>query len=242
MNKKELTKKILFITLGILLITLIAFIVIKYQVEGEKVLPYKIEKILIMSHVDGEKVDETEYLWDINISQANDIYIYLNKEDKEKIAISKIKLDNFKVNLPPQKGEISILRPTGELENLYQYSVDDYKNSEIEYIGGMIDDLKMLQTNNSGGIVAFRTEIKNLGQYQSNDDLEIVYDGSLLNKIEVGLDDIKTNISFDLSIETSENITYKTTATLDLPVGDIITEGTSSIEITDLENLVFKRV
>ena len=47
---------------------------------------------------------------------------------------------------------------------------------------------------------------------------------------------------FDLTIKTSDNISYKTTISVDLPVGNIIEEGTYSIEINDLNNLVFKRV
>ena len=242
MNKKELAKKIIFITISVILIIFIAFIIIKYQVEGEKTLPYEIEKILIMSHVDGKKQTDTEFLWDINISQANDLYIYINKKEERKVAISKVTIENFKINLAPQKGNLKILRPTGELENLYQYSVDDYKDSSIEYIGAMIDDLKNLQVNNSGGMIGFEAQIENIGQYQSNDDTQIVYDGSLLNKLGVSLEEVKTNISFDLLITTSDNITYKTTITVDLPVGDIITNGKSSIEMTDIQNLVFKRV
>ena len=115
-------------------------------------------------------------------------------------------------------------------------------NSNIEYIGGEIDDLKTLQINNSGGILGFRVKLENLGEYISNEDNEIVYDGTLLNKVGITLEEIKANISFDLTIKTSDNISYKTTISVDLPVGNIIEEGTSSIEINDLNQLVFKRV
>ena len=81
-----------------------------------------------------------------------------------------------------------------------------------------------------------------MGEYISNEDNEIVYDGTLLNKVGITLEEIKANISFDLTIKTSDNISYKTTISVDLPVGNIIEEGTSSIEINDLNQLVFKRV
>ena len=36
--------------------------------------------------------------------------------------------------------------------------------------------------------------------------------------------------------------TYKSTIMLDFPINDIVIEGTQSTEITDLENIVFKRM
>lgn len=242
MEKKALIKKIIFIAAILIIITLAIFSVIKYQVEGEQTLPYEIEKVLISSMVEGNMIEGKEELWAINLSQANDVFIYIKQKEKTKIAISNILIDNFKINTAPQKGNIKILRPTGELKTLYKYSEQDYLNSNIEYIGGEIDDLKTLQINNSGGILGFRVKLENLGEYISNEDNEIVYDGTLLNKVGITLEEIKANISFDLTIKTSDNISYKTTISVDLPVGNIIEEGTSSIEINELNQLVFKRV
>lgn len=242
MEKKALIKKIIFTTTILIIVSLAIFSVIKYEVEGEKTLPYEIEKVLVTSMVEGDTIENTENLWAINISQPNDIFIYIKQKEKTKIAISNIIIDNFKINIAPQKGNIKILRPTGELKILYKYSQQDYLNTNIEYIGGEIDDLKSLQINNSGGILGFRVKLENLGEYISNEDTEIVYDGTLLNKVGVALEEIKTNISFDLTIKTSDNISYRTTISLDLPVGNILEEGSSSIEINNLNQLVFKRV
>ena len=43
-------------------------------------------------------------------------------------------------------------------------------------------------------------------------------------------------------IKTTENITYKGTIKIDTPVGDIVKDGQSNIEITDFKDVVFKRV
>ncbi len=242
MDKKNLFKKFLLIGVFIILAVGIFFSAIKYHVEGEKELPFEIEKILITSTVYGQVVEDTENLWDINISQPNDIFVYIKRKENENTTISNIVLDNFKINTNPAKGNIKILRPTGELEELYKYSLQDYLKDKIEYIGGSIDDLKSLQINNSGGIIGFRVSNEEIGEYVSNDDTEVSYDGKLLNKINTKLEEIKCNISFDLCIKTNDNISYKTTISLDLPVGDIIEEGSSSIEIYNLDTLVFKRV
>ena len=47
-------------------------------------------------------------------------------------------------------------------------------------------------------------------------------------------------MSFDMIMELSGGNTFKTTITLELPTGDIVTEGVSTNEI-DVSKLVFKR-
>ena len=96
--------------------------------------------------------------------------------------------------------------------------------------------------NNTGGVIGFRVVTKNLGEYKSNEDTEIRYDGSLLNKVGSTIDEVKSNISFDIIITTTDKVSYKTTVSLDLPVGDITQDGSSNIVIDNLEDLVFKRV
>lgn len=167
------------------------------------------------------------------------IYQKQKRQRKQQIILLQIILKQI---LHQRNGDLKILRPTGDFKNLYQYSQEDYFDKNIEYTGGSNDDLKILQINNKGGIISFRAKLENLGNYSSNEDDQIVYDGTLLNKIQNSLEDIKNNISFDITIKTNSNISYKTTITIDLPVGDLITNGNSSIEITGLEELVFKRV
>ena len=241
MNKKSLVKKGIFIVTLFIIIVIAIFVVVRYQVEGEKDMPFYIEKILITSMVDGEAVAQSQHLWDINISQPNDIYVYISKKEESKETIKTIVIDNFKINSNSKIGNLKILRPTGDLKNLYQYSEEDYLERSIEYIGGVNDDLKSLQINNKGGIIGLRAQLENIGNYVSNEDEQIVYDGNLLSKINISLEDIKNNISFDITIKIDNNISYKTTITLDLPVGDLITNGNSSVEITNLEELIFKR-
>ena len=242
MNKKNLIKKGIFIILFFIVILAASFSIVRYQVEGEKEIPFYIEKILITSMVDGDIVENSQNLWDINLSQPNDIYIYISEKIESDETIKNIIIDNFKTNTKSEIGNLKILRPTGELKNLYQFSQQDYINDKIEYIGGSIDDLKILQINNKGGIIGFRAKLENIGKFASNEEQEIIYDGTLLSKSNISLDKLKENISFDITIKTNNNISYKTTITIDLPVGNLDKDGNCNIEITGLENLVFKRV
>ena len=48
-------------------------------------------------------------------------------------------------------------------------------------------------------------------------------------------------MNFDVTIDIESGKQYKANITLDLPVGNVIEEGTTSTEITDLKDIVFKR-
>lgn len=241
--KEKIFKKCLFAAFLVILFTIVISIMLKYDVEGEKELPFSIDKILIISTVDGTLNEDTENVWNIEITQVNDLYMYIDKtiEDDEQ-TIKEIKIENFVVNKNPSKGKLKVLRPTGEIANLYTHSHQDYLNDKIIYTGGVIDDLKSLEISNNGGILGFRVAVEELGNYISNEDEEITYDGKLLSNLGVTVPEISFNISFDIIITTSENISFKGTINLNMPIDTVIEEGSSSKEITDFSNVVFKRI
>ena len=238
---KNLIKKIFFITLIIILLLVVAFIMFKYNIEGEKNLPFSLNKILIVSTVDGQINNDNENLWNIDIEEINDIYIYINKTITDDITIKEIKLENFNIEKKPLKGEIKILRPTGEWPNLYTYSEENYLDTAITYTGGAIDDMKSLEIANNGGVLGFRIALSDLGNFTSNDKEEIVYDGTLLSDLDIKEEDINFVLNFDIIITTSENVRFKGNLNLELPVKNIVEEGTSNTEITNFEDVIFKR-
>ena len=241
--KKRIFKKCLFATFLVILFTIVISIMLKYDVEGEKELPFSISKLLIISSVDGSLNEDSENIWNIGITQVNDLYMYIDKtiEDDEQ-TIKEIKIENFVVNKNPSKGKLKVLRPTGEIANLYTHSHQDYLNDKIIYTGGVIDDLKSLEISNNGGILGFRVAVEELGNYISNEEEEITYDGKLLSNLGVTIPEIAFDISFDIIITTSENISFKGTINLNMPIDTVIEEGSSSKEITDFSNVVFKRI
>ena len=240
--KEKILKKSLFIIFLVVLLMIVISIMIKYDVEGEKELPFSISKILLVSTVDGDVTEDTENIWNIGVTQVNDLYMYVDKTIEDDQTIKEIRIENFVVNKYPIKGKLKVLRPTGELSNLYTYSEQDYLNDKIVYTGGAIDDLKSLEISNNGGILGFRISIEELGNYISNEDEEITYDGKLLSNLGVSIQEIEFNINFDVVITTSDNISYKGTINLDMPIDTVIEQGSSNKEITDFSNVVFKRI
>ena len=240
--KKDIIKKCLFLTFLVVTITIVIAIVAKYNVEGEKSLPYSLSKILIVSRIDTKSNEDPNNLWNISLTENNNIFIYINKNTNTDETIQEIKLENFQTNDSHNKN-IKIYRPTGDLNNLYEHSSQDYLTSNITYTGASVDTLKNLEIGNSGGMIGFRVSLENLGNYVSNNyDEEIVYDGNLITKAGLTMEDIEFSISFDLIITLNSGITYKGTITLDLPNEDIITNSESYLEITNFDDIIFKRI
>lgn len=242
MEKNNILKKSIFAATICILLMIVFSIMVKYDVEGEKELPFSISKILLVSTVDGDIVEDNENIWNIGVTQVNDVYMYIDKTTEDETTIESITLNNFVVNQAPQKGKLKLLRPTGELSNLYSLSEQDYLSDGITYLGGVIDDMKSLEIGNNGGILGFRMSIEDLGSYISNEDTEIIYDGRLLTNLEITEEELKFDVSFDIIIETSDNVKYKGTTSMQMPVKGFIEKGSESLEITDFTNLVFKRI
>lgn len=242
MEKKNLIKKCAFFSIIIILILVVLTIMLKYEVEGEKSLPYKLSKILMISTVDGKFTDDSEHIWNIDVTQTNDVYIYIDAEGETEETIKQISLENFNLVKSPQKGTVAVYRPTADLDNLYTYSEQNYFNDKIIYTGAKIDDMKSLEIANNGGVLGFRVSLNDLGTYISNEATEIIYDGRLLSNLGVSLEEIQLTLNFDIIIETNSNIKYKGTLTMNMPTEEIIEKGSSNIEITDFSNVIFKRI
>ena len=242
-NTVNILKKSLFLAFILIAITIVISMVIRYDVEGEKAMPYSVEKIQITSHVDAKDNEgQTENIWDVNLKEDNNIYIYIKKNDEEtKETIKEVKLSNFKITQKSKVGNVKIYRPTGDLgTDLYKLSEQDYLKSEITYTGANVDTLKNLDIRNEGGMIGFRVSLENLGNFTSNEG--ITYNGNLLSQIGLTNDDIKFNSSFDLTITLDNDVSFIGTYKLSLPSGDIINETEPLLELTDFSDVIFKRV
>ena len=241
MNKIKILKKCAFIFCILIALMVVVSIMVKYEVEGEKTLPYSLSEIFVISTVEGTPTDDGENIWNVSLKQVNDLYFYINKDDVTEETIKEITIENFNVTKAPQKGNLAIYRPTGDFGDLYTHSEQDYLGSSLTYTG-KIDDLKTLEIANNGGVFGCRMSLNDLGNYISNDSTEITYDGTLLKNVDVSIEDIKFSISFDILITTNKNVTYKGTLNIDLPGENVIEEGTTNFKINNFENVIFKRL
>ena len=242
---KDLTKtKSFHICMIIVIIVVILFIVgmlvLRYSVEGETNMPFNLSKITIISTQEGVDDGQTNTRWSFDVHQSNDIYVYIDKNDgydKTEI-IKSVRVDNFQIEAK-NTDNIKLYKPDAKEENLiFQYNDEDIIQS-LEYTGDVESDLKNLKIANQGGIIAFRCSNNNVAKYQS--DEEEINHSELLKKAGVTEEDLKVNLTFQLTITLESGKEYQAEVKTELPTGNVIEEGSTSTEITDLEDVVFKR-
>lgn len=240
--------KAFHICMTIVIVTIILFVagimVLRYQVEGETNMPFEISKIILISTSDGVDKNEQANTWAFDINQNNDIYIYLEKNSnyKKQEAIKTVKIDNFNVEKNKEIGTTKFYRPN-ILETGGNFSnTEENEVQSIEYTGGLEADIKNLVIANQGGVILFRYANNNVAEYTSDiSTSNKIISNQLLKNANVNEDDLKSKLSFDITITTEDGKEYKANITLDMPVEGVTQNGTSSKEITDLDDIIFKR-
>lgn len=214
----------------------------KYEVEGDKNMPFNLSKIVVVSTAEG--VESTgSNKWNFNVYQNNDLYFYIDKNEDyhgNDTYIENIKIENIKIENMPVVGEIKAYMPNSTEGRLYSYDDTYIIEDKLEYKGAAKSNAQTLEIGNQGGNVLIRFSNTSLGQYTSNKDTEIIHDGTLLKKLNLTNEDIKFNISFDFIIEV-QKYKYRANIKLELPYGNILEDGTSSLEKTDMRDIIFKR-
>ena len=241
MNKKAFHISILIVMVVIILFVL-GIIVLQYSIEGETNMPFVLNKIAIISSVEGTDKEAGSNRWAFDISQNNDINLYIEKNknyDKQE-AIKSILIDNIEIQRNSEKGKINFYRPNTTESGVYFKNVEENLVQTIEYKGAMQTDLKKLEISNQGGLIMFRVANDNVAEYISNEN-EINHN-ELLKKANITAEDLKSKLSMDITIKIESGKEYKANIVLDLPIEGVIENGTSSQEIIDTSNIIFKRI
>ncbi len=241
-SKKRIIHICIVAFILIMMIIISALLMLRYNVEGEKNLPFNLKGINIVSTAESNLTQDEEDVWHAGILQKNDIFFMIEKNSnyKKEDAIKKISFENFQEIKTNEDMIVNIYRPTTSVET-YDYS-DEYKiQDSLEYLGGQSTNTETLQINNQGGLIGFSITSDNLGEYVFDENEKLPSDGRLLDKAGIKSEDINFKISFDLIIETESNHKFKANIVLDLPKGNILEEGVGTLEDTELENVIFKR-
>lgn len=219
----------------------LGIIILKYSVEGETNMPFNLNKITIISSQEGIDKEAGENRWAFDISQNNDIYLYIdkNKDYKDQEAIKSILIDSIRVEKEQQIEKIKFYKPNGaETGGIFSNTAEN-EIQTIEYVGGMESNLKKLEISNQGGVVAFRYANDKIAEYTSNE--EEINHNDLLKNTGITEEQLKAKINFDLTIKIESGKEYKTNISLEMPIQGVLEKGTTSKEITDLKDIVFKR-
>lgn len=240
-NKKAFHISILIVLIAIILFT-VGIIVLKYNVEGETNMPFVLSKIAVISSVEGTDKDAGENRWAFDISQNNDINLYIEKNksyDKQE-AIKSVLIDNISVEKNIEKGTVNFYRPNTTDSGVYFRNVEENLVQNLEYTGAMQTDLKKLEISNQGGLIMFRYANDKIAEYISNEE-QIVHN-ELLKKANLTEEELKAKLNMDFTIKLQSEKEYKARIQLDLPIKGVIENGMSSQEITDTSDIIFKRI
>ena len=242
----RINRKIIHVILIIVVIFVILFVsgifILRYQVEGESNMPFTITKISIIQTVEGIENNDTENKWNFNVNENNDIYIYLEKNlnyNKTEI-IESVTINNISIKRENETGTSKIYKPVTDEKRMFINATEN-ETTEITYIGDLESNIKEQKISNQGGKIAFRFAINNISQYISQNAEEINH-SQLLKLTNVQKEDIQSEISFELTIKLKSGKIYRTDISVEIPGEDVIEEGTKGIEITDLQNIIFKRL
>lgn len=244
MNKivKEKLKEAITLFLIIIIFVGVLAIMLKYENEGEKNMPFRISEMLVISSAEEcEKPENPDgYKWNININQYNDIYINLEKSDNTDTSyIEKISIENIKIEAL-EGTNVNAYMPNNDEKKNFSYDDEHKIKEKLIYNAGETNDYKKLEVEKQRGIVLFRIVNQDIAEYISNDDGELKNDGTLLKIADVPEDKMKLKVNFDIVITTNET-QYRGNITLDLPSGDIKEEGVSRYHQKDISNVIFKR-
>lgn len=205
-------------------------------------MPFELSQLIVVSTAEGLDTEETENIWDFDLVQNNDVYITISKNmDYEETEIIKnVTINNIKIEDGPKVGDIVIYKPSTAEGKIYEYNEEYIVDNGITYVGSEAGSAKELEVSNQGGIIIFRLTTKNIGKYSSNEET-VSHDGTILGKAGIEYDSIKYKVSFDIGIELASGIKFTGNMKVDMPVGDITTAGTASIEKTEFKDIIFKR-
>lgn len=245
MNDSKINKLILksvYIVIAVLIIVVIGLLILKYDVEGEKNIPFKLSSIIIISSAEGyQEKENPDYKWDVEIYQNNDIYLNIEKNENynDTELIKSIEIENIKINKTPEVGIFKFYRTSNE-ENVFTYKEEYEIKDKIEYLGDLSTNLNNFKISNQGGTIIIRA-VNKIGKKYISNDKQLEHNGKLLEKVGISDEEVKASIEFDLVINLESDLSYRAKIELELPTGNIVEQGSADTEIKDMKNIVFKR-
>lgn len=241
-NNKKLMHLCIIIVMIVTIIFTALIIVLKYGHSGETNMPFEITKISVISTVGAQDVENNNKEWNLQVSQNNDIYVYVQKNEKytRTETIKNVIIDNINISKQPSVGSLIFYRPSKNKVSIFE-NTKDYESMQISFEGDKKTNIQNSKISNQGGIIAFRCANQDLGTYKSSKGTEVVY-SQLLNKLKINNEDLKAIVDFDITIELDSGKSFKGTFYIDVPIEDIVSKGKTAIEITDFKDTVFKRV
>ena len=188
---------------------------------------FTVDSITLFSSADaGYKTNTANNFTIQNLYQYTDIALFIKNtsdEDTLENTLKKVRIENIQFSNIPKLGE----------PNLYFKSINNFAKSNITEGNKITDSFEFtisssdeadLNTptlyNNLANPLTFSYVNSNIKSDYTITDVSspITYDGSLLQKCNINLEDISCTLSFDIHITNNLDEEFKTTVSIDIPL------------------------
>ena len=188
---------------------------------------FTVDNITLFSSADaGYKTNTANNFTIQNLYQYTDIALFIKNtsdEDTLENTLKKVRIENVQFINAPTLGE----------PNLYFKSINDFAKSDIKEENNITDSFEFTISSSDEADLSTSTLYNNLANpltfsyvnsniksdYTITDvSSPITYDGSLLQKCNIGLENITCTLSFDIYITNNLDENFKTTVSIDIPL------------------------
>ena len=216
---------------------------------------FSIDKIVLYSSANATSNETTRNLWNINVYQFTDIAIYLNNNSSSSLSskntIKELYIDNIEYSPSPEKGTPELYYKA--IDNFGIPSLKDENLVQDKLNFKIINSKDTLDTNTASFYETCQTPITlqfvnkdiKANAIIPNSGETLVFDGSLLSKTNIALNNIKTSISFNINLTNNLDEKYVYNIKFDIPLEDnehSIYEGNIKKEITEFSNNKFLKL
>ena len=203
---------------------------------------FTVDNITLFSSADaGYKTNTANNFTIQNLYQYTDIALFIKNtsdEDTLENTLKKVRIENIQFSNTPKLGEPS----------LYFKSINDFAKSNITEENKITDSFEFTVSSSDEADLSTPTLYNNLANpltfsyvnsniksdYTITDvSSPITYDGSLLKKCNINLEDIQCTLSFDIHITNNLDEDFKTTVSIDIPLSSqdkTILDGTLTLK------------
>ena len=195
---------------------------------------FSIDNIYMYSSADADNNAEDRAIWNLNVHQYTDIAIYINNRSEEELdygnSIKEMYIDNVKFsNLKNGTPSLAFkdIQDFGKFTDVEENIIND----KIEYKilnDGDIDYSKPQMYADCSNPIILEYANKNIKENEiiSDIDTDLIFNGELLRRTGVFLDDIKCTISFNINIINNYEQKFIANVYLNIPLEDTQTGET----------------
>lgn len=192
---------------------------------------FKIEKIVLCSSANAIDKSIQQNLQDLNIYQYTDIAVYIDngEELSNKNTVSKLYIDNISLEGSDNIGQKSL-----RYKNILDFGLKEELTENIETKD---IDFNIIYTNEENELADydhanFYTDCSNpitleylnynlVTGYKMDENNSVDFDGSILEKSGVSIEDINCKVKFKINIINNQNEKYSCWVNFQIPLDDI---------------------